>query len=33
MIIEVRAGEGGKDAESFVHELAQAYLHHLEALG
>jgi protein subunit release factor A len=33
MIIEVRAGEGGADACLFVHELANAYVRHLDSIG
>lgn len=33
MIIEIRAGEGGRDSELFVGELAQAYRQYLESAG
>lgn len=33
MHIEIRAGEGGDDACLFVHELATAYMRHLDAAG
>lgn len=33
MIIEIRAGEGGRDSEQFVDELAECYIRHLEAVG
>lgn len=33
MIIEIRAGEGGKDAERFTHELGSAYQKYLIEAG
>lgn len=33
MIIEIRAGEGGADAEAFVRELAEAYMRHMDGCG
>lgn len=33
MIIEIRAGEGGKDAEEFTGELAASYQRYLSGAG
>ena len=33
MIIEIRAGEGGKDAEQFTSELGASYQRHLREAG
>ncbi len=33
MIIEIRAGEGGRDSEQFVGELAECYIRHLDSAG
>jgi protein subunit release factor A len=32
-IIEIRSAEGGKDAELFCNDLAQAYTKHFTAVG